>query len=426
MAELRLRLLGVGAMRSPRYAPAGLLVSYGGTRVALDGGPGAAPEPPLDAWLVCDERSELRTELRRLARDRDVEAAVAPFRAGGLSIEPRPVAHTSHPTVGYVIAAGDRRVAWAPEFWTFPDWAAGVDLLFADAAGWSRPIHFAGGVGGHAAALAVADEARRRGVARLVFAHVGRPTIRAIDAGERPPFGELGADGRGYRLRIGRRAGGKTARVAAKRQTPKQTARAVLDAHAQTYAEEAGIRLRDAPAPLYQLLCLSLLMSARIRANIAVAAARALFAQGWRTPRKLAASTWERRAKVLNEAGYARYDERTARMLAGTADLLLDRWHGDLRRLREEADRDPARERELLQEFPGIGPVGADIFAREVQAVWPEHFPAADDRTLKAAGRLGLGDDARALARLVPRRDFPRLVDGLVRAELEGSQSRGR
>jgi endonuclease III len=162
-------------------------------------------------------------------------------------------------------------------------------------------------------------------------------------------------------------------------------------------------------------------LSARIRSNIAVAAARALFGQGWRTPRKLVASSWEARAKVLNEAGYARYDERTARMLADAAQLLLDRWHGDLRRLRDEADRSPERERELLQEFAGIGPVGADIFAREVQVVWPEHLPTADARSLRAARRLDLGGDAKALAGLVARRDFPRLIDGLVRLELDGA-----
>jgi hypothetical protein len=204
----------------------------------------------------------------------------------------------------------------------------------------------------------------------------------------------------------------------------KRTARKVLDVCGPSYADDAGIRLRDTPGPLFQLLCLSLLMSARIRATIAVDAARALFAEGWRSPGSLADSTWERRAKVLNEAGYARYDERTARMLASTAELLLDRWRGDLRRLRDEADRTPDRERELLQTFSGIGPVGADIFAREVQAVWPEHFPAADDRALKAARRLGLGDDAEALAGLVSRRDFPRLVDGLVRLELDGGYDR--
>lgn len=36
-------LLGIGAMASPRYAPAGLLVERRGCRVMLDGGPGAAP-----------------------------------------------------------------------------------------------------------------------------------------------------------------------------------------------------------------------------------------------------------------------------------------------------------------------------------------------------------------------------------------------
>lgn len=189
-------------MRSPRYAPAGLLLSYGQHRVAFDGGPGAEPGGAVDAWLVTDERSELRREIRRSADAHGLISEVAGFAAGHLSVVPRSVAHTSHPTVGYLIRVGQRRVAWAPEFWTFPGWAAGVDLLFADAAGWDRPIRFAGGVGGHAAALTVSHEAERHGVRRLVFAHIGRPTIRAIDDGKRPPFGELGADGRRYRLRI--------------------------------------------------------------------------------------------------------------------------------------------------------------------------------------------------------------------------------
>ena len=75
-----------------------------------------------------------------------------------------------------------------------------ADLMFADAAGWAHPIRFAHGTGGHAAALAVAEQARAQRVGRLVFAHIGRPTIRAIDAGQKAPFGEFGADGASYTL----------------------------------------------------------------------------------------------------------------------------------------------------------------------------------------------------------------------------------
>lgn len=195
---------------------------------------------------------------------------------------------------------------------------------------------------------------------------------------------------------------------------------ALLDRHGRTYASEAGIRLRRAtPAPLFQLLCLSLLLSARIRASAAIGAARGLRDAGWTTPDKLASSTWEQRTRVLNESGYARYDESTARMLADTVETLLDRYDGDLRRLRDEADRDPAAERELLQQFTGIGAVGAAVFAREVQSVWPEQYPFAGDRELATARQLGLPDDAAALARLCDGRDhFTRLVAALVRCRL--------
>ena len=204
----RLTLLGVGAMNSPRFAPAGLLVEYGDSRVMLDGGPGAEPSAPLNAWLVTDARAELIRQIRERASVLGVVPAVERYTGvGSLEIAPRRVEHTSHPTYGYLIAAEGRRIAWAPEFWRFPGWAAKADLLFADAAGWDRPIRFARGVGGHVAAVAMAEEARRRGVRRLVLAHIGRPTIRAMDAGKRPPFGTYGRDGGTYLPRLWRDAG---------------------------------------------------------------------------------------------------------------------------------------------------------------------------------------------------------------------------
>jgi hypothetical protein len=185
-------------MKSPRYAPAGLLVEYGDCRVMLDGGGSAEPKERLDAWLVSDEHSELQRQIRRQARAKGVEPLVSSYERSGLRVEPRPVVHTSHPTFGYLITAHGRSVAWAPEFLQFPDWAAGVDLMFADAAGWRRQIRFAHGAGGHAAVLDVASDAQQRGVRRLAFAHIGRPTIRAMDRGERPSFGEFGREGQTY------------------------------------------------------------------------------------------------------------------------------------------------------------------------------------------------------------------------------------
>jgi hypothetical protein len=161
----------------------------------LDGGPGAAPSGSLDAWLVTDARGELIAAVRRLAHDRGVEAAVTTFTSGPFEIAPRPVVHTNHPTFGYLIVSDRWRVAWAPEFWRFPRWVGESDLAFVDAAGWSRPIRFRGGVGGHASVLETAEHARRSHAGRVIFTHIGRPSIRAIDAGYAPPFGEWGEEG---------------------------------------------------------------------------------------------------------------------------------------------------------------------------------------------------------------------------------------
>jgi hypothetical protein len=166
----------------------------------LDGGPGAEPSQRIDAWLVSDARAELMREIRGIARRWGVEPGVAGFQAGDLSAEPKLVVHTSHATYGYFVRAPGLRMAWAPEFFAFPRWAHDVDLMFAEAAGFARPVRFAHHAGGHMATLDVSRDAQRYRVRRLVFAHIGRPSIRAIDAGKTPPFGQWGIEGRAYRV----------------------------------------------------------------------------------------------------------------------------------------------------------------------------------------------------------------------------------
>jgi hypothetical protein len=195
--------------------------------------------------------------------------------------------------------------------------------------------------------------------------------------------------------------------------------RALLERYGQTYAEEAGIRLADTPAPLFQLLVAANLFSARIGAGQAVKALRALWAEGLTTARHMHEATWERRVQVFNRSGYARYDESTSRMLGDSSGLLLDRYHGDLRRLRDEAAGEVAEIHRRLKDFKGIGDVGADIFLREVQAVWDQVFPFLDHRAAANAEQLGLPATAEGLEGLVAREDFARLVAALVRVGLD-------
>jgi len=194
---------------------------------------------------------------------------------------------------------------------------------------------------------------------------------------------------------------------------------ALLERHGRTFADELRIDVRkETPTELFRLLCASVLMSARISSEIATRAARNLARRGWRSPKKLTQSTWEQRVDALNDAGYTRYQERTATMLGDMTEHLLERWGGDLRRLREQAEREPSRERRLLKEFKGMGDVGIDIFFREVQVAWDELFPFVDRRALGAAERLNLGKDPQALVKLAGEQRFAELVAALVRVEL--------
>ena len=66
-----------------------------------------------------------------------------------------------------------------------------------------------------------------------------------------------------------------------------------------TYAEEAGIRLRDAPMPLFQLLVLCMLASKPIDATIAMQAARELFSAGLKTPQSVLAANRDTMTKAF-------------------------------------------------------------------------------------------------------------------------------
>ncbi|MFI0352200.1 hypothetical protein [Actinomadura sp. 9N407] len=177
----RLILLGAGAARSSRFAPAGLLVEYGHTRVGIDGGPGSEPPENVHAWLVRDDAPH--PDLLRIAQETGMrEPAVAAFRHGSLHIDPMPAGDGAY---GYRIVSGHHTAVWAPRFGDFPGWAGSADLVFA-------------GPGSDLAATV--EAARRLKVGRLVLVLLDERAGAAMDAGTDPPFGEWGEEGGQYRM----------------------------------------------------------------------------------------------------------------------------------------------------------------------------------------------------------------------------------
>lgn len=185
-----------------------------------------------------------------------------------------------------------------------------------------------------------------------------------------------------------------------------------------TYAEQSGIRLKDKPMPLFQLLVLAMLASKPIGADVAARAARELFKKGLRTPRAVLESRRSTAIAAFGRAGYARYDESSATRLRDIAERVRGEFAGDLRNLGVRSGHDPVRAADELQTFDGIGPTGADVFLREVQAVWPWVRPHFDDRALAAARMLDLPADPGRLGELAPR-STARLAMALARVSLD-------
>ncbi|MER7445201.1 hypothetical protein [Micromonospora avicenniae] len=188
------------------------------------------------------------------------------------------------------------------------------------------------------------------------------------------------------------------------------------------FAEQYGFQVTNNPSSLFQLLYLSVLLSRRGDFRRAVESAQALRAAGWDSAARLARSLHEDRVRVLREAGQRGDVDALASTLGDLARTVVDRYRGDLRRLRAKAQYDPSQERKLLTELPGVDGQVVELFLREAQALWREVAPVADRRALAAARRLGLGRSAGDLAGLAGGGESERLawlVGALARVDLE-------
>ncbi|OSC39773.1 endonuclease [Mycobacterium decipiens] len=199
---------------------------------------------------------------------------------------------------------------------------------------------------------------------------------------------------------------------------PDQLVRRLLDIAGTTFGAEAGIRIKDKPMPLFQLLVLCMLASKPIEATTAVRAARELFSAGLRTPQAVLASDRQTMISAFGRARYVRYDESSATRLTAIAQRVRGEYSGDLRELARRSQPDVQSAKRMLKLFNGIGDTGADIFLREVQDVWTWVRPYFDDRATAAAQQLGLPTNPKKLASLAPNTNAV-LAAALVRHALD-------
>ena len=126
---------------------------------------------------------------------------------------------------------------------------------------------------------------------------------------------------------------------------------------------DLGIEVTDALG-VFRWLLASFLMGKRIRATVAVQAYRMLVdQQGLDTPIKLAQTSHSTLVRLLGQAGYARYDESTARRLHDLGNKVEVELVAQLEALQEGSNTEGFKR--WLLSFEGVGPKTVEIFMRE-------------------------------------------------------------
>jgi len=154
-----------------------------------------------------------------------------------------------------------------------------------------------------------------------------------------------------------------------------------------TYSEELELDLTR-PEDRFKWFLVSILFAKRISAETAKRTYRRFEEEGLTTPDRILTAGWDRLVEVLDSGGYVRYDFSTATNLLKIMKDIQERY-GNLENLRRESSSPNDLERRL-QDFKGVGPVGVNIFLRELRGIWEKAKPKPSRTAVKVAQRIGL------------------------------------
>jgi endonuclease III len=173
----------------------------------------------------------------------------------------------------------------------------------------------------------------------------------------------------------------------------------------QSYSGELGLDLTK-PADRFKWFLASVLFAKKISAETAKETYWYFEQEELTSPDAILNAGWDRLVEVLDSGGYTRYDFSTARKLLEIAKTLKEKY-GSLERLHVESIS-PSDLEKRLQEFKGVGPVGVNIFLRELRGIWEKAKPTPSPMAVLTAQRIGLDLE-----------DVERYESQLVRLNLE-------
>jgi endonuclease III len=178
----------------------------------------------------------------------------------------------------------------------------------------------------------------------------------------------------------------------------------------RSYSEELDLDL-SRPEDRFKWFLASVLFAKRISAEIARQTYFCFEQEELTNPDVILETGWNRLVEVLDSGGYTRYDFSTATNLLGIAKTLKEKY-GNLEKLHSQSSSPTDLERRL-QEFKGVGPVGVNIFLRELRGIWKKAKPKPSLMALETAQKIGLDT-----------KDVERYESQLVRLNLEYCKKR--
>jgi endonuclease III len=173
----------------------------------------------------------------------------------------------------------------------------------------------------------------------------------------------------------------------------------------QNYSDELGLNLTK-PEDRFKWFLASILFAKRISAETAKETYLYFEQEELTSLDAILQAGWNRLVKVLDSGGYTRYDFSTATNLLGIAKKLKEKY-GSLEKLNAESSS-PDDLENRLREFKGVGPIGVNIFLRELRGIWEKAKPTPSAIAVGTAQRIGLDPE-----------EVERFESQLVRLNLE-------